>query len=293
MVCILVIKYLCRFARIASHIAAHHPVGSQNKEKTIMPTRQLSVILASLSAAWALSGCAGMGHHAEQHADKPHWSYSGHGGADQWGELQADYATCKLGQQQSPIDIQGAAKAALPPLGVNYVPGTAEVVNNGHTIQVNLAPGSSVQLASGRYQLLQFHFHTPSEEKIDGKSYPLVAHLVHRNDEGKLAVVAVLFTEGRANPTLAKVFAAMPAQADAKAPLPEALNPAALLPASLGYYAYMGSLTTPPCSEGVHWQVLKQTVELSPEQLAAFRQLYPMNARPTQALNGRPVQESQ
>jgi carbonic anhydrase len=258
-----------------------------------MPTRQLSVLLASLWAAWALSGCADLGRHEEQHADRPHWAYAGAAGAERWGDLQADYATCKTGRLQSPIDIQGAAKADLQPLGFHYVPSRAEVVNNGHTIQINLTPGNSLQLESGSYKLVQFHFHTPSEEKINGKSYPLVAHMVHRSDDGKLAVVAVLFTSGRPNPTLDKVFAVMPDTAEAKLELSDGLNPADLLPVDQGYFAYMGSLTTPPCSEGVRWHVLKQPVELSPAQLSAFRKLYPMNARPTQEVNGRAVQETQ
>lgn len=253
-------------------------------KKTLIP------LAFALMAAYALPASANDSHHDKA---APHWSYSGHGGASHWSELQADFATCKLGGEQSPIDIRGAAKAELPALGFGYAAGKAEVVNNGHTIQVNVGEGNSVKLAAGNFQLLQFHFHTPSEEKINGKQFPLVAHLVHRNEEGKLAVVAVLFKQGKANPVLARIFGAMPAKADGKAELAEPLNPADLLPASQSYYAFMGSLTTPPCSEGVRWQVLKQPVELSKGQLAAFRKLYPMNARPVQPLNGRSLQESQ
>jgi carbonic anhydrase len=165
-------------------------------------------------------------------------------------------------------------------------------VNTGHSIQVNLAAGGTVDLASGTYKIVQFHFHAPSEEKIDGHPYAMVAHLVHSDDAGKLAVVAVLFKEGKANPTLAKVFAVMPAKEGEKVALEGGVNPADLLPARQDYYAYVGSLTTPPCTEGVRWQVLKQPVELSKEQLAAFRKLYPMNARPVQPLNGRKVEQS-
>ena len=152
--------------------------------------------------------------------------------------------------------------------------------------------GGTVDLASGTYKLVQYHFHVPSEEKIGGKAYAMVAHLVHRDDAGRLAVVAVLFKEGKANPALAKVLAVMPAKEGGKAALESGANAADLLPASHTYYAYVGSLTTPPCSEGVRWQVLKRPVEMSREQLAAIRKLYPMNARPVQALNGRKIEEN-
>jgi len=223
---------------------------------------------------------------------KHHFQYGGKNGPAHWGDLEKDYATCKTGKEQSPIDIHGAVKAALPPIGFHYASGPAEVTNNGHSIQVNLSSGGTADLPSGAYKLVQFHFHAPSEEKIDGHAYAMVAHLVHQNDEGKLAVVAVLFKEGKANPALAKVFSVMPAEEGGKVALEGGANAADLLPAKQSYYAYMGSLTTPPCSEGVHWHVLKQPVELSRDQLAAFRKLYPMNARPTQKLNGRKVEEN-
>ncbi len=225
-------------------------------------------------------------------AGKPHWQYGGKYGPANWGDLEGDFATCKTGKAQSPIDIRGAVKAALPPIGFHYTTSPAEIVNNGHTIQVNLAQGGTVDLASGTYKLVQFHFHAPSEEKVGGHPYAMVAHLVHSNDAGELAVVAVLFKEGRANPALAKVFGAMPAEEGGKAELAGGFDAAALLPARGEYYAFMGSLTTPPCSEGVHWQVLKQPAEVSKEQLAAFRKLYPMNARPVQALHGRKIEEN-
>jgi carbonic anhydrase len=240
-------------------------------------------------AALASLGVATCAHAADPGAQ---WGYAGKGAAQHWGELQPDFATCKIGREQSPIDIRGATKAATrAPLAFSYTPSAAEVVNNGHTIQVNLASGGSVTLPSGSTQLVQFHFHTPSEEKIAGKPYPLVAHLVHKNAQGQLAVVGVLFKLGKPNPALAKVFAAMPAHAGDKKALAEPFDAAALLPAKQGYYAFVGSLTTPPCSEGVHWQVLKTPVELSRAQLDAFRKLYPMNARPVQPLNDRKIEE--
>ena len=228
----------------------------------------------------------------EKSGAAPHWTYTGQMGAIKWGELQKDFATCKLGKKQSPIDIKGAKKGNLPAIAFNYGQSGADVVNNGHTIQVNLATGGDVKVASGGYKLLQFHFHTPSEEQINGKPYSLVAHLVHKSDAGKLAVVAVLFKEGKKNETLEKVFAVMPTKEGSKVELAGGMNVKDLLPAKQSYWAFEGSLTTPPCSEEVQWHVLKDPVEVSKEQLAAFKKLYPMNARPVQPLNGRQLQES-
>ncbi len=226
--------------------------------------------------------------------DKPHWGYQGKTGAQAWGDLEPGFAVCKLGKFQSPIDIRDAQakQAALPPLRFAYAPAAAEVVNNGHTIQVNLPAGGTLGLADGDYKLLQFHFHTPSEEKINGRAFPMVAHLVHQDAAGKLAVVAVLFKQGRENAALRTVFANLPAMAGDKRALPAPISLADLLPAERGYYRFKGSLTTPPCSEEVSWQVLKQPVEISKAQLDAFRKLYPMNARPTQPLNGRTVEQN-
>lgn len=224
--------------------------------------------------------------------NKPHWGYQGHGGAAHWADLDEGFKTCKLGKLQSPIDIKPKAveKAADgKPIGFAYTASAAEVVNNGHTVQVDLPTAGTASIGGVEYKLLQFHFHTPSEERFDGKPYPLVAHMVHKNAQGELAVVAVLFKVGKENAALKPVFAKLPAKSGASEAL-ESFNPADLLPADASYYAFMGSLTTPPCSEDVRWQVLKTPVTVSAAQLAAFRKLYPMNARPVQPLHGRKVQ---
>lgn len=220
----------------------------------------------------------------------PHWTY---GEEREWGELAPAYAECKIGKTQSPIDIQTklVQKANLTSIKIAYKAAPAEVVNNGHTIQVNLTDAGTATVPSGEYQLLQFHFHTPSEEKINGKNFPLVAHLVHKNAGGKLAVIAVLFKEGKENSALTSIFATM-TEKEGKAALPVNFDAASLLPSDLGYYAFTGSLTTPPCSEGVAWQVLSTPVEISKAQIAAFHKIYKHNARPVQPLNGRIVQQS-
>lgn len=222
-----------------------------------------------------------------------HWEYSGaHGPAD-WGHMQSSFAQCELGKFQSPIDIRNAKKSDLPALHFEYAKTGAEVVNNGHTVQVNLANGGALDLDGVPYKLVQFHFHTPSEEMINGKSFSMVAHLVHQNAEGKLAVVAVLLTEGKDNTALDAVFENLPQSEGAKQSLGADFNAVDMLPVEHGYFRYVGSLTTPPCSEGVRWMVMKQPIEVSKGQIAAFRKLYKENARPVQPLNDRDIEESQ
>lgn len=226
-------------------------------------------------------------------ANPAHWAYEGHEGTEHWGDLDPAFKACKSGKEQSPINITTAKKSAeLKPIAFAYTASNVEVLNNGHTIQVNLASGGTIKLGKEEFKLLQFHFHTPSEEQIDGKSFPLVAHLVHKSADGELAVVAVLFELGKENVALKAVFNSMPTQGGGSQALSNGFNASSLLPQDQAYYAFKGSLTTPPCSEGVRWQVLKQTQEISVEQFAAFKALYPLNARPVQPLHGRKVQSS-
>jgi carbonic anhydrase len=231
--------------------------------------------------------------HAQTPGAQPHWGYQGEHGPKHWAELDNANTACKLSKEQSPINIDErlARKAPLAALEFQYAPGPAEVVNNGHTIQVTPGPGNTLKVGGEAVQLLQFHFHTPSEEAVNNKHYPLVAHFVHKGADGKLSVVAVLFKEGRPNQALAPVFNALPAEGKTLA-LAD-LDLAALLPADHRYFRFMGSLTTPPCSDGVRWQVMKQAVEISRQQLSAFQKLYKMNARPIQPLNDRIVEVSE
>jgi len=222
-----------------------------------------------------------------------HWSYEGPTGPQNWSKLEQDFSTCKLGHNQSPIDIRKTSKAKLPPLEFAYSPSPLKILDNGHTIQVNYAAGSSVTIDGKRYDLLQFHFHKPSEEKINGRSYPMVAHLVHKNAEGKLAVVAVLFRKGAENPLVQTLWDSLPKEkGEPQEVAGVSIDIGKLLPTAQGYYNFAGSLTTPPCSEEVNWFVLKTPVEMSDAQLKRFAQAYKHNARPVQPLNGRTVQES-
>lgn len=218
-----------------------------------------------------------------------HWSYDGKEGPAHWGELSKEYGTCGTGHLQSPINIAGAKKAKLQKIKFSYKPSPLSIVNNGHTIQVNIAEGSSIKLGDHSFKLLQFHMHTPSEEQVDGKPYDMVAHLVHKDDQGHLTVVAVLLKAGKENKELAPVFANMPAAPGEVVVKGVTINVKKLLPRSKTYYSFDGSLTTPPCSEGVKWLVLKQPGEIAAAQLDQFKKRYPHNARPIQPTHGREI----
>lgn len=217
-----------------------------------------------------------------------HWTYSGAEGPANWGKLSTAYATCGTGQQQSPINIEHTQQAGLSDIAVDYRAGALSIVNNGHTIQVNVTPGSTMSIGHTNYQLLQFHFHTPSENVVKGKSFPMEVHFVHKDKEGHLGVLAVFFKQGEANAALGEIWGKMPASADGVHAHKEVVvNGRDLLPNNMDYYRFVGSLTTPPCSEGVQWHVAKTPVEASAEQISRFTSLIGANARPVQQLGHR------
>ncbi len=220
------------------------------------------------------------------------WDYTGAAGPESWGRLGAENSKCATGQRQSPIDIRGGIAVDLEPIKFDYHASTFSVVDNGHTVQVNVAPGSSITITGRRYELLQFHFHRPSEERIDGRQYDMVAHLVHKDADGHVAVVAVLLDRGNAQALVQTVWNNLPLEKGDEVKGGTQIDLSQLLPDDKRYYTYMGSLTTPPCSEGVLWMVMKQPVPISPEQVAIFARLYPMNARPIQQADGRLIKES-
>jgi carbonic anhydrase len=221
------------------------------------------------------------------------WTYQGAEGPSAWGKLDPAFATCAVGQKQSPIDIKNAKKSDLPPLKFDYKAVPLNIIDNGHTVQVNYAPGSTLTVGDKAYVLKQFHFHHPSEEHINGQGYDMVAHLVHADAGGHLAVVAVLLKKGPSNPFLNTVWTNIPKEKEKAVDVPGvSVNVNELLPADHGYFTYAGSLTTPPCSEGVTWYVLKNQSSLSAEQIQAFAKIYPLNARPIQASNDREILET-
>jgi carbonic anhydrase len=237
------------------------------------------LIAAAIAAAGSFSSV--------QAADKsaPHWGYEGEMNPSHWGK---EFPTCGTGKSQSPIDIKGPFAKATQAIKTGYKEGVLKVVNNGHTIQVNVDPGSKLMIGKDSFDLLQFHFHRPSEEKVNGKPMAMVVHFVHKNQAGKLAVLGVLLTEGAENATLKTIWANAPASEGPEVVVPNVkLNPAALIPKSLGYYSFEGSLTTPPCTEGVAFYILKTPAALSKDQVQAFP--FKVNARPVQPLNGREI----
>jgi carbonic anhydrase len=243
---------------------------------------------ALLAIGAAMSACASLA--SEEHG---HWSYSGPTGPEKWSTLEHDFASCAFGKTQSPIDIRDAdvRKADLPAIAFAYKRSPLRIIDNGHTIQVSYKPGSFMTVGGRSYELVQFHFHEPSEEKINERGYDMVAHLVHRDSEGKLAVVAVLLTDGEANPLVDTLWSHLPTQKNKETIVDsETIDVTELLPDNHAYYTFAGSLTTPPCTEGVTWFVLQQPASVSAMQVARFGAVYPMNARPVQPLNGRTIQ---
>jgi carbonic anhydrase len=232
--------------------------------------------------------CAKIGFAAEE----AHWSYEGAHGPDHWGDLDPASRVCSVGTQQSPIAIDGSIEAQLAPLQIAWAPHADTIVNNGHTIQLNLADGGALTVGSERYTLVQFHFHHPSEHLIDDKNFPMEAHFVHRDASGSLGVIGVLITVGKPNAAFAKVAATMPQTQGAPIKADPSIDPSGLLPAKRAYYRYSGSLTTPPCSETVNWFLLSEPIEVAEADIVAFAKLYPLNARPAQKLDRRFVLRS-
>lgn len=236
-------------------------------------------MLAGLVCATALSSTAVSG--------KVHWGYEGAGGPEHWGSLEPAFAACVAGSKQSPIDLKDAKVGGLSAVVFDYAPSPITASNNGHTVQVDYTPGSGIVLDGVRYELVQFHFHHGSEHTVDGVRFPLELHLVHRSGRGALAVVGVLFEEGDANEALGPLWSRLPAEASPAAVVPGKVNAAALLPERRSTWRYAGSLTTPPCTEGVSWVVMTEPVNLSAAQIEAFAAIFPNNYRPVQPLNGR------
>ncbi len=222
-------------------------------------------------------------------ADEIRWGYEGEGGPSEWAELAPEFSICGEGKAQSPIDIRDAVEAALVDIAFHYGETANNIVNNGQTIQVNVDAGSHIVYNGITYDLLQFHFHAPSEHTIAGEAAPMEIHFVHKDrNSNNLAVVGILLSEGEsANEAYAPIIDNMPTEAGAAALVGDELALAELLPERRGYYTYQGSLTTPPCSEVVRWLLLDTPVALSSAQVAAYRAIYDGNARPLQPLGER------
>lgn len=222
-------------------------------------------------------------------AQAANWGYEGEHGPEHWGEFASE---CANGKNQSPVNIESATDADLKDLQFDYEGKVISLLNNGHTLQTSLEGSNTLKVDGKAFQLKQFHFHTPSENHVDGKEHPLEAHFVHADEQGNLAVVAVFFKLGESNSTLAKLLKNIPSK-DQNIAIKVPFDADALIPSDKEYYRFNGSLTTPPCSEGVRWFVLKDVQSISPEQVKQFANVMGENNRPIQALNARLILENQ
>ncbi|BCD61541.1 carbonic anhydrase [Nitratiruptor sp. YY08-26] len=242
-------------------------------------------VIAGILTGLLFAGVSGEGHHAEH----KHWGYSGSEGPKHWGEIDPKFRMCKFGVNQSPVDMTRFIEAKLPKLQIIYAGISQNVVNNGHTIKVTTQGKNEVVVDGIPFVLLQYHFHTPSENMINGKHFPMEAHFVHKSKEGEYLVIALMFKEGEKNRALEKVLTYLDPKVGHKQPLKEMFNPGDFFPKKLDYYRYDGSFTTPPCTEGVRWIVLKNSVEASKEQIAKMHKIMGSNNRPTQPLHARVI----
>ena len=222
---------------------------------------------------------------------KIHWGYEGDMGPNHWGQLSEEFIACEAGKNQSPINLRSTIESDLKALRFNYAKVPLRVVNNGHTVQVDYREGSDMIIGGHDFQLIQFHFHSPSENHVDGQEFPLEAHFVHSDDQGNLAVVAVMFVAGNPNSFIDTIWNSMSPDVGKQISAPNVeINAFDLLPGEKDYYLYNGSLTTPPCTEGVRWIVMKKTVEIAQNQVEKFNALMGNdNNRPIQPVFARPV----
>jgi len=232
---------------------------------------------------------------AKANSSQSHWSYQGNFGPTTWGKTNNDFKICYIGKKQSPIDIQIKdinKSKNLSSLKFYSFNNSLNILNNGHTIQVNFKKGNKLFVENMSYDLLQLHFHHPSEHEINGKRSDMEIHLVYKNMEGNFAVVAIMVNKGEKNSLLSDLFDNFPSTENTNQTLENIkINPIDFLPQDRNYYKYIGSLTTPPCSENVTWYILQNSIEISSNQLQNFTKIFKMNARPPQALNNRSIQE--
>ncbi len=279
-------------AELSAKIAARLAVMRANQAARIAAAAKAKKEADARKKLQAEAAAATVAAAAPVQAHGTHWSYEGQLGPANWGKINSEWAKCGTGNRQSPIDLRDGMKVDLEQIVFDYKPSSFSVIDNGHTIEVTMAGGNYITIMNRSFELVQFHFHRPSEERINGKGYEMVAHLVHRDAEGKLAVVAVLLERGKAQSVIQTVWNNLPLEKNDTVTPSVVLDVNELLPARRDYFTYMGSLTTPPCSEGVLWLVMKEPVQASPQQMALFSRLYPLNARPIQASSGRVIKES-
>lgn len=269
-------------AKIAARLAEMRATQVARAERAAL-NRKIAAAAASAAAVKAAMPVITHG---------THWSYEGDSGPDNWSKINTDWAKCGNGTRQSPIDVRDGMKVDLEQISFDYKPSAFNVIDNGHTIVVTVGGGNYLTVQNRMYELVQFHFHRPSEERINGKGFEMVVHLVHKDLQGKIAMLAILLERGKAQETIQTVWNNLPLEKQELVTPSIVLDPAQLLPERRDYITYMGSMTEPPCAEGVLWLIMKQPQQASPAQMALFSRLYPFNARPVQATSGRTIKES-
>jgi carbonic anhydrase len=261
--------------------------------------KKIICIVSALLLVGVMFGCKPAEKPAEKQAQEVkhevHWGYEGEGAPANWGKLKPEFAACGTGMSQSPIDLSKTYKTKLDAIGFAYKETPLKIVNNGHAIQVNYEPGSFATIDGEKYQLVQFHFHSPSEHTVNGSFSDMEMHLVHKNDKGDLAVVGVLLKKGKQNKIIQVLWDNLGSEVNKENVVSGiSVNASSLLPKDAKYYHYYGSLTTPPCSEGVNWSVLKTPIEVSEEQIQKFKTVMGVDDnRPVLPVNKRFVLESQ
>lgn len=286
------------FIDLGNELGAGSPIVKPSKVIE-QPTKHNSPKAQSTTQPTSQPAKAQTNSSTEHSDDKTHhakWSYAGETGPKYWGDLSSDNVQCKLGKNQSPIDLRDAhatSTGGLDELQIRYRDVPLKIINNGHTVQVNYPLGSYIKLGNKRYELLQYHLHTPSEHKKEGFNYPMEMHLVHSDGDGNLAVIGIIFQEGEHNDALQMLLNHLPEEVNKqKMVRGVGLNPVMFLPGDTQFYKYSGSLTTPPCSEGVYWMVFKRTIEASAEQIIQMNEFIGDNNRPVQPINARDLLKS-
>ena len=266
--------------------------AAQAADPKAKPAPEKAVVAAKPDAEKDASDKSEKGEKGDKPVQPVRWTYAGPTGAVNWHKLSPDYALCGHGQRQSPIDIKDGIRVTLDGIKFDYKPSALKVLNNGHTIQVAYDPGSSITVGGTTFDLINFHFHRPAEERVNGRPFDMVAHLVHKSKEGAIAEVAVLMMAGDENPFIKNLWNHLPLDVGMEeVPAGVTIDVMQLLPKIRGYFTYMGSMTTPPCSEGVRWIVMRTPVQVSRAQLNVFGRLYENNARPIQPAHARLVKE--
>lgn len=246
----------------------------------IRPSRILAFCAAAILAVTGVA-CTSTG----SSSTLPSWGYDGSTGPEYWGTLDGEFATCDTGMEQSPVDIPADAPTTGG-IELDYAASDAEWVDTGKTLQANFQPGNTMILDGEAFELLQFHLHARSENTLAGEYYPMDVHFVHQNADGELAVLGAMIEAGDRNSAWADFFDQVPASTDSPVAV-LGIDPEDLLPETRQAYRFMGSLTTPPCSEGVYWNVLTEPIEMSAEQIRAYTSVHPNSSRPVQPWNDR------